>query len=192
MGMIQTIERQGRPLDQREEVSHPTGAVASLLNLSTWIIFLGSVRLALAVAEGLLAGLDAVRNEPMSIQRWAAFFRDNPPITMLGALWPPFLGVALRRTRWPELLKVAALTFLILSVGGMLSLIADWGDSRANWLAVGSFSISRPCARRPGMAVHHDHSAGADPTPVGVLDRRTSHRPDAPDARDQPGRFGSR
>ncbi len=26
----------------------------------------------------------------------------------------------------------------------MLSLIADWGDSRANWLAVGSFSISRP------------------------------------------------
>ena len=30
MGMIQTIERQGRPLDQREEVSHPTDAVAQL------------------------------------------------------------------------------------------------------------------------------------------------------------------
>ena len=131
-------------------MSHPKGDVASLLNLSTWIIVLGSVRLALAVAEGLLAGLDAVRNEPMSIQRWAAFFRDNPPIAMLGTLWPLFLGVAPRRTRWPELLKVAALTFLILSVGGMLSLIADWGDSRANWLAVGSFSISRLRSPAPG------------------------------------------
>ena len=143
MGVIQTIERQGRPLDHREEVSHPEGVIASLINLSTWIILLGSVRLALAAADGLLAGLDAVRNEPMSIQRWATFFRDNPPIAVLVALWPPFLGLALRRTRWPELLKVAALTFLILSVGGMLSLIADWGDHRANWLAVGSFSLSR-------------------------------------------------
>ncbi len=88
MGVIQTVERQGRPLDQREEMPHPTGDVASLHNLSTWIILLGSVRLALAVAEGLLAGLDAVRNEPMSIQRWAAFFRDNPPIAMLFALAP--------------------------------------------------------------------------------------------------------
>jgi tetratricopeptide (TPR) repeat protein len=88
--------------------------------------------------------LETLRVDPWSLRRLIWFFQENHPIIVLGAAWPLLLGLALRRTRWPELLKAGAATFLILSIGGILAIAADWNQSLERWIAVGSFRIARP------------------------------------------------
>jgi tetratricopeptide (TPR) repeat protein len=153
MGLIPTIELEGHRIAHRDAVSHSPGSAEKIARLSTWMVVLGTVRLVSAIASFAMAALESWRLEPTSVGRWKWFFDENPPIVLLSVAWPLFLSLALRRTRWPELLKAGALTFLILSIGGVLSMIADWGDLHARWISVGSFLIPRQALPRLGPTV---------------------------------------
>ena len=81
---------------------------------------LGAIRLVLAIAEYATAYREALGSGPAAAWRLAEFLRENPPVFVLIGAWPLALGLMLLRTRWPELVKAGALTFLILSIGGVL------------------------------------------------------------------------
>ncbi len=143
MGLISTIELDGHPIAHRDEVPHSASGAETIAALGNWMVALGGVRLACAVANYAMAALEIWRLPTSSAGRWNGFFAANQPIILLCSAWPLALGLILRRTRWPELLKAGALTFLILSVGGVLSMIADWGDRGVQSIDVGSFHIVR-------------------------------------------------
>src|SRR5262249_51573909 len=42
-------------------------------------------------------------------------------------------------------------TFLILSIGGVLALTADWNQSDEKWMTLGSFHVARHALLRPGL-----------------------------------------
>jgi tetratricopeptide (TPR) repeat protein len=152
MGLIPTIELEGRPIAPREQVPHAPATAQKILELSTWMVILGTVRLVCAIADYLIAGLEATWVQPTSIQRWSWFFQENHPFVVLGSAWPLLLGLALRRTRWLELLKAGALTFFILSIGSMLTILADWSDHHGNGFTLGSFHISLPALEQLGLS----------------------------------------
>jgi hypothetical protein len=144
MGLIPTIPLDGRSLASGRRLPHWTGTAGKVIELGSWMMVLGTIRLICAVADYARAYLEATRLEPMSFRRLGTFFQENHPVVLIGAAWPLILGLALRRTRWPELLKAGAVTFLILSVGGILAITADWNHSLGRGITVGSFRIARP------------------------------------------------
>ena len=152
MGLIPTIELDGHRIAARDAVSQSPRGIEKIGVLGNWMVALGAIRLACAVAVFAIAALNTWRLPSTATARWQGFFDDNQPIFLLGSAWPLILGLALRRTRWSELLKAGALTFLILSVGGMLTMLADWGDSRGLWISVGSFHIARQAVPHLGVA----------------------------------------
>ncbi len=153
MGLIRTIELEGHPIAHHEAASHSPGEAEKIAILSTWMVCLGAVRFACAIATYAVSAFQTWRSAPTSIGRWNGFLDENPPLALLGSAWPLILGLALRRTRWSELLKAGALTFAILSIGGVLSMVADWSDGRARWINVGSFSIAREAMAGLGIPV---------------------------------------
>jgi tetratricopeptide (TPR) repeat protein len=153
MELTSTIELEGHLIAHREAAADSPSGTDQITALSAWMVVLGTVRMAYAMTTYAMAAFQTVRLSPTSIGRWTLFFGENPPIFLLGSAWPLFLGLALRRTRWPELLKAGALTFSILSVGGLLSMVADWGDGRARWIGVGSFHIAREALAGQAMPV---------------------------------------
>jgi hypothetical protein len=173
MGLIPTIPLDGRSLAHRPRPADSSGAVEKVVELSSWMIVLGTIRLICAVADYAQAYLETTRVEPWSLRRLAWFFQENHPIVVLGAGWPLILGLALRRTRWPELLKAGAATFLILSIGGILAIAADWNQSLERWIAVGSFRIARPGL---GHLSHSDVMLGLLGTTQLVLELLTAVR----------------
>jgi len=127
---------------QGDEESSPAdgGAVAWL---GIGMAILGTIRLAgeIAVYSGtcrtaLASGLIASRG-------WGWFLNVNPPFHVLIGAWPLVLGLALLRTRWRELVRAGALTFLVLSVGGLLAAVADSSQSSGRWMAIGSFRVPK-------------------------------------------------
>jgi tetratricopeptide (TPR) repeat protein len=144
MGLIPTILLEGRSLAHRQRLPHSVSSAEKVIELSSWMMVLGTIRLICAVADYAQAYLEATRLEPLSLRRLGWFFQENHPIVVLGAAWPLILGLVLRRTRWPELLKAGAATFLILSIGGILALTAGWNQSLERWITVGSFRMPRP------------------------------------------------
>jgi tetratricopeptide (TPR) repeat protein len=152
MGLIPTIQLDGRSLAHRQRVPHSAGYAERVTDLSSWMMVLGTIRLICALADYANAYLEAARLEPMSLRRLVGFVQENHPIIALGAAWPLILGLALRRTRWPELLKAGAVTFLILSIGGLLAITADWNQSREKWITLGSFRVPQQGLWQPGLA----------------------------------------
>jgi tetratricopeptide (TPR) repeat protein len=116
------------------------GAVAAL---GAGMAILGAIRLACEIAvyagtcgDAMAAGLIADRG-------WGWFLAANPPWHVLVSIWPLLLGLTLRRTRWRELVRAGALTFLVLSVGGLLAALADWSQTGGHWIAIGSFWLPK-------------------------------------------------
>ena len=95
-----------------------------------------SPRTSAAYGDAMASGLIAARG-------WGRFLGANPPLHILVSTWPLVLGLALRRTRWRELVRAGALTFLVLSVGGLLSALADWSHGPGRWIAIGSFRMPK-------------------------------------------------
>ena len=63
-----------------------------------------------------------------------------------------FLGIMLRRTRWPELLPAAGVSFLILSIGGLMESIAEWNHANADGVTIGSFHLTRLAFLNPTLS----------------------------------------
>src|SRR5262245_58166170 len=70
-----------RPLD-RELIQE------RLLQLSSWAMVLGTVRLICSASDQVNALLDIQRSEPYSGRILARFFQENPPALLLGMAWP--------------------------------------------------------------------------------------------------------
>src|SRR4051794_17024770 len=129
MGLIPMIPLAGHSVAHPRPAADSASSAEKVIELSSWVMVLGTIRLICAAADYANAYLEASRLESMSLRRLGWFFQENHPIVALGAAWPLILGLALRRTRWPELLKAVAITFLILAIGGVLAMTADWNHS---------------------------------------------------------------
>jgi tetratricopeptide (TPR) repeat protein len=154
MASMTTIESPGRPIAPRIEEADPgadagTRAIAAL---GSWMVALGAIRLVCAGIAYARAWGEAWTSGTIAALGWSEFFGENPPAAVLIGLWPLLLGLALFRTRWPELLKAGALTLLVLSLGGMLSALADWGQGSSRWITIGSFRVPRVTLGIPGAS----------------------------------------
>jgi tetratricopeptide (TPR) repeat protein len=125
--------------------------VERLVELSSWMMILGTIRLVCSLADYASAFLEATRSTPASLRMLSGFFQENNPLFLLCSAWPLALGAALRRTRWRELLPAAAATFLILAIGGVMEWTAEWTHSRGDWLTVGSFRLTRRAFSHPTL-----------------------------------------
>jgi tetratricopeptide (TPR) repeat protein len=147
------LTRLGRPaVVDKDDVSSAFIDDARLIDLSSWMMVLGTIRLVCALADYASAFLETAAGQTVSSRLLTGFVQESNPVFTFGLVWPLFLGVALRKTLWPELLKAAAATFLILSVGGMLGLVAEWSHTRGMVLTLGSFHLPRRAIAQPSFS----------------------------------------
>ncbi len=161
MGRMTTLELPAHPVPERGEDSDGARDGGAIVSLGSWMAILGAIRLVCAVAEYATAYREALGSGPGGPWRLAEFLRQNPPVFALIGAWPLAMGLLLMRTRWPELVKAGALTFLILSIGGVLTATSDWGQSPHRWIAIGSFRVSRGALLRLAPAAVAPALAGA-------------------------------
>jgi tetratricopeptide (TPR) repeat protein len=127
-------------------------SVERVIGLSSWMVVLGTIRLVAVCADYAGAFFDASRFQPFSLRMLSEFAHENSPVFALSAAWPLLVAIALRRTRWPELLLAAALTFLFLSVGGAVELTAQSSQARSDGETIGSFHLTRRAFLSPTFA----------------------------------------
>ncbi len=120
-----------------------------LIELSSWMMVLATIRLVCMIADYTGAFLELTRGNALSFWLVGRYFHENQALFALGIVWPMILAVALRRTQWPELLKAAAATFLVLSICGVLEFIAVWAHTRSTVLNIGSFHLPRRALTSP-------------------------------------------
>jgi tetratricopeptide (TPR) repeat protein len=123
-----------------------------LIALSSWMMILGTIRVLCTFADLVRAFLIETRNEPVSMRALGNFVEINQPFLALGVIWPMFLGIMLRRTRWPELLPAAGVSFLILSIGGLLESVAEWNHANSDGVTFGSFHLTRLAFLKPTVS----------------------------------------
>jgi tetratricopeptide (TPR) repeat protein len=116
------------------------------------MMVLGTIRLICACADYINTFLEASRTLPISSRMVGDFVQDNHPVLVLCASWPLLVALALRRTRWPQLLPAAALTFLFLSIGGAVESTAEWRYAQAEGETIGSFHVTRRAFLNPTFA----------------------------------------
>ncbi len=141
MDRIFAIDRVGpRPTSEAE--GRPVIA-SSLATLGAWMAGLGALRmmgeLVAYIAqyqENRVAGLTGARG-------WLGPLIENPPTNVVLFAWPMALGLWLWYSRRRELVKAAALTFLILSIGGALATLADWSPGAGSHFLLGSFRLPK-------------------------------------------------
>jgi tetratricopeptide (TPR) repeat protein len=144
-------------LDRRFAAAQPdertsTSPAERMIELSSWMMVLGTVRLVCMLADYLAAFADAVRVEPFTMRTLSKLAAEIHPVVLVSSAWPLFLAIALRRTRWRQLVPAAAATFLVLSIGGMLELWVQWGHARGYGGMVGSFHLTRRAFLSPNTA----------------------------------------
>ncbi len=128
----------------QDELSEQESLAIRFLRLSSWMMILGTVRLVAALGDYGSSFLDI---SPSWHPAWGVitgFLHENPPAVLLGSAWPLILGLSLRKSGGRELLVAGAVTFVILSLGGFLNLLAAMylrsGDSM---VSIGSFTLTR-------------------------------------------------
>ncbi len=153
-------------LDRRFALEQPTDQVSTpaderLIALSSWMMVLGTVRLVCMLADYAGAFAEAVRVEPITLRTFSRLAEEIHPVVAVSSAWPLILAIALRRTRWPQLVPAAAAAFLVLSIGGMFELWAQWGHARGYGGMVGSFHLTRRAFVSPKMSDFALGSLGA-------------------------------
>ncbi len=123
-----------------------------LIALCSWLMVIGTIRIVCAFANYLTAFVDLFRQGPLTPSTLSRFADENSPIVALCIVWPLVLGIALRRTRWPQLLLAAGVTLLILSLGGILELTTERMYTRGSEFIVGSFSLTRRALLNPHVS----------------------------------------
>jgi len=120
-----------------------------LIELSSWMLVLGTIRLVCTIADNVNAFLELTHGYTTSARLVGLFVQESHPFIALSVVWPLVLAVLLRKTRWEELLKAVAATFLILSICGVLEFVAECAHTRGAVLMVGSFQLPRRALRAP-------------------------------------------
>lgn len=123
-----------------------------LISLSSWMMILGTIRAVCGFADLAGAFLNASRAEPISWHMLGSFIEENQPLLALGVAWPLALGILVCRTRWPELLLASGVTFLFLSIGGLLETMAEWNHPNDQGITLGSFHLTRLALVKPAAS----------------------------------------
>jgi tetratricopeptide (TPR) repeat protein len=149
MEFIPSTELDRRSITDQRTEPKTAGVPERLIELSSWMMVLGTIRLVCTIADYATALLERSRVDPWSARMLVRFIQENHAIVLLSAAWPLLLGVALQRTRWPELLRAAGVTFLILSIGGVLELTAELSETQGRTVTLGAFHLARRAFSHP-------------------------------------------
>jgi tetratricopeptide (TPR) repeat protein len=144
------LDRRFSPGQASDQVT--TSSIERLINLSSWMMVLGTVRLVCMLADNASAFADAARIERLSMRMFARMAEEIHPVVAISSAWPLILAIALRRARWPQLLPAAAATFFVLSIGGLLELWLQWSHAQGYGGMVGSFHLTRRAFLRPNAS----------------------------------------
>ncbi len=123
--------------------------VDRLIDLSSWMMVLGTVRVLGMVADYVGILVERTRIEPVTMLTFSRLAEEIHPVVALSSAWPLILALALRRTRWPQLLPAVAATFLILSIGGVIQLSVELSHLTGYGGTVGSFHLNRRAFLNP-------------------------------------------
>jgi hypothetical protein len=152
MEFIQTVKLERHSVDFGESDRTTTLDQERLIALTSWMMILGTIRAICAFADQASVFLNATRFNSVSWSMLSSFVEENQPFLAMGVAWPLLLGVILRRVRWPELLPAAGVTFLFLSIGGILEAIAEWNHANGQGITFGSFHLTRLPSVRPSLS----------------------------------------
>jgi len=152
MNLNQTMALDARSIGDRAHDHQAAPTVERLLVLSSWMMALGTVRLVCMIADYVGAIIDATRVEPFTMRTLSRLSQEIHPIVAVSAAWPLILAIALRRTRWPQLLPAAAATFLFLSMSGIIELSVQWGSAKGHGTMVGAFHLTRRAFLNPKVS----------------------------------------
>jgi hypothetical protein len=152
MAFFPTIALRRRTIHGNLRVSSQADYGERLVEISSWIMVLGTIRLTCTFADYLDAYLNTWQPGLAWTERLARFIRENHPLFALSAVWPLVLGLALRRTQWRALVKAVAFTFLILSISGLLALTASWNQKVDSGITIGSFHLSSYAFLHPSLS----------------------------------------
>ena len=147
------------PIDQRS--ARPQ---ERLLGLCSWMMVLGTVRLVCMLADYVGAFAEAMRVEPFTMRMLSRVAEEIHPVVAISSAWPLILAIALRRTRWPQLVPAAAATFLVLSIGGMIELCGAMGPRARIRRHGGLISLDEACVPEPQRVRPRAGDSGSDPT----------------------------
>src|SRR5689334_20914612 len=109
-------QRSGMPL----RPTSPDLMGGRIYQLSSWMMILGTIRLICAITDYVNVYLETSRFRLPSLRVLGYFFQENPPAVLIGSSWPLLLGLLLRRSVNRAYLRAASLTFVILSLSGVL------------------------------------------------------------------------
>ncbi len=152
MQIIRPMRLVRRSSAAQTHVHNSTLSADHLVELSSWMMVLGTIRLICTFADYAGIFLEKWQSESLTVGMARTFIQENQPVIELCAAWPLLLALAMRRKRWPELLPAVAATFLILSIGGMVALSAEWIQTRATSATIGSFHVVRRAFKPPTIA----------------------------------------
>jgi hypothetical protein len=152
MEFIQTVKLEGLSVDFGESDRTTNLNQERLIALTSWMMILGTIRAICAFADQASVFLNATRLDSVSWPMLSRFVEENQPILAMGVAWPLLLGIILRRVRWPEMLPAAGVTFLFLSIGGILEVIAEWNHANGQGITFGSFHLTRPAFAKPSLS----------------------------------------
>jgi tetratricopeptide (TPR) repeat protein len=152
MELVPAMEGDHRSIANRERDRGSTTIHERLIELSSWMMVIGTVRIICGFADYVTAFLEEFPRGPVAPGEFSRFAEENSPIVACCIVWPLVLGVALRRTRWPQLLLAAGVTLLILSLGGVLALTAEWFYSQERGVTIGSFHLTRRAFLNPRLS----------------------------------------
>jgi tetratricopeptide (TPR) repeat protein len=141
MQFIPSLELNRRRTAEKDQAPTTLAETDRLTELSSWMMILATIRLVCTIADITSGFLDWTLGNVPSLRLLGRFLHETQPYFAFGIVWPLVLAIALRKTRWPELLRAAAATFLVLSICGVLEIIAEWAHTRSTVLNVGSFHL---------------------------------------------------
>ena len=144
------LNRRFAPAQPQERiVAQPADRV---LDLSSWMMVLGTVRVICMLTDIVSAFADAVRVEPFTMRTISRVAQEIHPVVAISSVWPLFLAIALRRTRWLQLVPAAAATFLVLSVGGLFRTLRAVGERGGYGGMVGAIDLTRRAFLHPNAS----------------------------------------
>ncbi len=141
MSRIFAIDRLG-PGPASEAETRPAVA-SSLATFGAWMVGLGAIRMIGELFASIVHYQEAQAAGLNAGQGWLGPLINDPPTNVVIYTWPMALGIWIWYSRTRELVRAAALTLLILSIGGALATLADWNPGAGSHFPLGSFRLPK-------------------------------------------------
>jgi tetratricopeptide (TPR) repeat protein len=141
MDLISAAKARLNRFVENDDLSEHEMLASQIDRVSSWMMILGTVRLICALAEYVKSYLEMSRTSLFSYRIIIRFLQENPPVVVLGFAWPLVLGILLRRTGRAFFLPAAAVAFFIMSLGGILNILAGISVNSDSHIYFGSFDV---------------------------------------------------